>query len=129
MKVSRPCSGFHRMTDDRYSDTICAVCGWGIRQGEDTARDQNGKICHAACVEKEVAMNTATPDEQSVLDWTAREMRGYCAARIALQGGVCIGVDASSCQLFGIFGECPDQWKEPAGWGQCGRSGREEDRP
>lgn len=53
MKVSRPCSGFHRMTDERYSDTICAVCGRGIQQGEDTARDQNGKICHAACVEKE----------------------------------------------------------------------------
>lgn len=52
MKVSPIRSEFVRMTGERYSDTFCAVCGWGIRHGEETARDENNHICHAECVEK-----------------------------------------------------------------------------
>lgn len=53
MKVSPIRNEFARMTDHLYSDTFCAVCGWGIRQDEETARDENNKLCHAECVEEE----------------------------------------------------------------------------
>ncbi len=53
MKTIPRRDSFARMTNDRYSDTVCPACGWGIRPGEATALDQNNKICHAACVEEE----------------------------------------------------------------------------
>lgn len=55
MKTTPRRDSFAAMTDDRYSDKVCPVCGWGIRRGDDVALDQNGETCHAECVEKEEA--------------------------------------------------------------------------
>lgn len=53
MKTTPRRDSFARMTNDRYSDTECPVCGYGIRPGEAAAKNQNGQICHARCVEEE----------------------------------------------------------------------------
>lgn len=53
MKTTPRRDSFARMTNDRYSDTECPVCGYGIRPGEAAAKNQNGQICHAECVEEE----------------------------------------------------------------------------
>lgn len=53
MRYIKHRSTFTRMTDERYSDIVCAICGWGICQDEPVAMDRNNEICHAACVEKE----------------------------------------------------------------------------
>ena len=53
MKTVPRRDSFAAMTDERYSDKVCPACGYGIRWGEATARDQNGKIFHADCVEEE----------------------------------------------------------------------------
>ncbi len=53
MRYIKHRSTFTRMTDERYSDIACAICGWGIRQDDPVAMDRNDEICHAACVEKE----------------------------------------------------------------------------
>ena len=52
MKIAPRRDSFTAMTDERYSDKVCPACGYGIRREEAAARDQNGKICHADCVEK-----------------------------------------------------------------------------
>jgi len=92
-------------------DELCGICGSDIWPGEAVSWDENNQICHAKCVEKEVSMDIATPDKPSVWDWTAKEMREYCAARVAAQDGDCMGENAKSCPLSGMCGECPDQWK------------------
>ncbi len=61
MKIAPRRDSFAAMTDDRYSDKVCPVCGYGIRRDEATARDQNGKICHAYCVRKEENMEHNIP--------------------------------------------------------------------
>ena len=33
--------------------TECPICKYGIRPGEAAAKNQNGQICHARCVEEE----------------------------------------------------------------------------
>lgn len=53
MNVSPIRSEFACMTDERYSDAFCAVCGWGIRHNEETTRDENGCICHTDCIREE----------------------------------------------------------------------------
>lgn len=61
MKIAPRRDSFAAMTDDRYSDKVCPVCGYGIRREEAAARDHNGKICHADCVEKEENMEHNIP--------------------------------------------------------------------
>lgn len=61
MKIAPRRDSFAAMTDDRYSDTVCPACGYGIRRDEAAARDHNGKICHADCVEKEENMEHNIP--------------------------------------------------------------------
>ena len=53
MKTTPRRDSFAATTDDRYSDKVCPACGYGIRRDEATARDQNGKICHADCIREE----------------------------------------------------------------------------
>lgn len=53
MKIAPHSDSFARMTNDRYSDTECPICDYGIRPDEATAKNQNGQICHAECVEEE----------------------------------------------------------------------------
>lgn len=48
MKTAPRRGSFAAMTDGRYSDTACPICGYGIRRGEAAARDRNGQICHAS---------------------------------------------------------------------------------
>lgn len=43
MKTTHRRDRFARMTNDRYSDAVCPLCEWGIRQGDDVALDQNGE--------------------------------------------------------------------------------------
>lgn len=61
MKIAPRRDSFTATTDERYSDKVCPVCGYGIRRGEVAARDQNGKICHADCVRKEENMEHNIP--------------------------------------------------------------------
>ena len=61
MKIAPRRDSFAAMTDDRYSDKVCPVCGYGIRRDEATKRDHDGKICHADCVEKEENMEHNIP--------------------------------------------------------------------
>ena len=60
MKVSRPCSDFHRMTSERYeSDTTiyCAICGGGICwPGEPVDFNEKGEICHPECLKTQWEM-------------------------------------------------------------------------
>lgn len=53
MKTTPRRDSFAAMTDDRYSDTVCPACGYGIRRDEATKRDHDEKICHADCAEEE----------------------------------------------------------------------------
>lgn len=53
MKIAPHSDSFARMTNDRYSDIECPICKYGIRPDEATAKNQNGQICHAECVEEE----------------------------------------------------------------------------
>ena len=53
MKIAPRRDSFAAMTDELYSDTVCPVCGYGIRLVEATKRDHNGKICHADCIREE----------------------------------------------------------------------------
>lgn len=118
MNVSKMNDAFHRDTAEKYepeTDIFCAICGYGIYRGDRVAWDKHDEICHAECEEKEKAMDIATPDKSSAWDWTAREMREYCAARVSAQGGDCVGENAKSCLLYGMCGECPDQWKGDGG--------------
>ena len=61
MKTTPRRDSFTAMTDERYSDKVCPACGYGIRREEAAARDHNGKICHADCVEKEENMEHNIP--------------------------------------------------------------------
>lgn len=61
MKTIPRRDSFARMTNDRYSDTECPVCGYGIRPSEAAEKNQNGQICHADCVEKEKDMEHNIP--------------------------------------------------------------------
>lgn len=61
MKIVPRRDSFTATTDERYSDKVCPVCGYGIRRDEVAARDHNGKICHANCVEKEENMEHNIP--------------------------------------------------------------------
>lgn len=61
MKTAPRRDSFTATTDERYSDTVCPACGYGIRPSEAAARDHNGKICHADCVEKEENMEHNIP--------------------------------------------------------------------
>ncbi len=61
MKTAPRRDSFTATTDERYSDKVCPVCGYGIRRDEVAARDHNGKICHADCVEKEENMEHNIP--------------------------------------------------------------------
>lgn len=61
MKIAPRRDSFTATTDERYSDKVCPVCGYGIRRDEVAARDHNGKICHADCVEKEENMEHNIP--------------------------------------------------------------------
>ena len=61
MKTTPRRDSFTAMTDERYSDTVCPACGYGIRRSEAATRDHNGKICHADCVEKEENMEHNIP--------------------------------------------------------------------
>lgn len=63
MKIAPRCDSFTAMTNERYSDTVCPACGYGIRRSEAAARDHNGKICHAGCVEKEENMEHNIPTD------------------------------------------------------------------
>lgn len=101
--------------NERYApdtDIYCAICGYGIYADEDVAWDDDGQICHEYCAERENEMNIKTPDKPSVWDWTVREQHEYCKARVAMQGGDCLGSNAKSCPLYAMCCECPDQWKE-----------------
>lgn len=53
MKIVPRRDSFARMTNNLYSDTECPICKYGIRPGEAAAKNQNGQICHAECVEEE----------------------------------------------------------------------------
>lgn len=44
MKTVPRHDSFTATTDERYSDKVCPACGYGIRRGEATARDCNGKM-------------------------------------------------------------------------------------
>ena len=61
MKIAPRRDSFAATTDERYSDTVCPACGYGIRRSEAATRDHNGKICHADCVEKEENMEHNIP--------------------------------------------------------------------
>lgn len=52
MRYVKRQDAFTRMTDERYSDIECAVCGYGIQEGEPIAWYQDDQICHAECAKE-----------------------------------------------------------------------------